>query len=36
MFTFATMGEMSNPMRLTKVLKKAFGNIKSAKYLSNN
>ncbi len=36
MFTFATMGEMSNYMRLTKVLKKAFGNIKSAKYLSNN
>lgn len=36
MFTFATMGDISNPVRLAKVLKKAFGNIKSAKYLSNN
>ncbi len=36
MFTFATMGEISNPVRLAKVLKKAFGDIKSAKYLSDN
>ncbi len=36
MFTFATMGEMSNPVRLAKVLKKACGDIKSAKYLSDN
>lgn len=31
-----TMDEMSNPMRLTKVLKKAVGEIKSARYLTNN
>lgn len=33
---FETMDEMSNPMRLTKVLKKAVGEIKSARYLTNN
>lgn len=34
--TFETMGEMSNPMRLTKVLRKTVGEIKSARYLTNN
>lgn len=34
--TFETIGEMSNPMRLTKVLKKAVGDIKSARNLTNN
>lgn len=33
---FETMGEMSNPMRLTKILRKAVGEIKSARYLTNN
>jgi len=33
---FETMGEMSNPMRLTKILRKTVGEIKSARYLTNN
>lgn len=33
---FETLGEISNPMRLTKILRKAVGEIKSARYLTNN
>ncbi len=34
--THQTNGNINNPMKFTKIIKKALGNVNSARFLSNN